>query len=208
MNTHADKSLKNKSLSANPTSFRHQGRESSFQFVDNRPESKAQKRLHEIANNSGIISQSRAVQMKITGPAVVQLNGEWQKFQKAVADGTMLIEVSDKHIKGNRKQRRMERKKGKRTATGPFSNQSQERVLQNAIAAVKNGTARFISGEGTDYTIEVDSEHGKHAPRQFNIHKGGGGANTRYIHQIYGESSQFNNPDNAEYSDSESETDD
>lgn len=59
-----------------------------------------------------------------------------------------------------------------------------------------------------DFTIEVDSEHGKHGARQFNIHKGGGGENTRYIHQIYGDSSQHDAPENAEYSDSESESDD
>ena len=207
MNTHADNIPKNKSQPSVSKGSQNRGSESTFQFVDKRPQSIAQKRLHEIANNNMEFNQLRAIQMMINGPIVVQLNGEWQKFQKAVAEGTMTLEVSDKHIKGNPKQRRMERKNGRRAATGPYSNQSQERVIQNAIAAVKNGTARFISSEGTDFTIEVDSEHGKHVPRQFNIHKGGGGANTRYIHQIYGESSQFNTPNNAEYSDSESETD-
>lgn len=205
---YADNIRKNqRQLSVNKGS-QNQGSKSTFQFMDNRQESIDQKRLHEISNNNKSTGQLMAIQMMINGPIVVQLNGEWQKFQKAVADGTVILEVSDKHIKGNPKQRRMERKNGRRAATGPYSNQSQERVIQNAIAAVKKGTARFISGEATDFTIEVDSEHGKHAPRQFNIHKGGGGANTRYIHQIYGESSQFDTPDNAEYSDSESETDD
>ncbi|MBV5313482.1 MAG: hypothetical protein JZU47_09310 [Prolixibacteraceae bacterium] len=208
MNTHADKTQENTNQSLiNKVSQKQSGIDSTFQFIDNRQESRDQKILHEIYNNEAI-TQLKAIQMMINGPIVVQLNGEWQKFQKAVADGTVILEVSDKHIKGKPKQRRMERKNGRRAATGPYSNQSQERVIQNAIAAVEKGTARFISSEGTDFTIEVDSEHGKHAPRQFNIHKGGGGANTRYIHQIYGESSQFNTPDNAEYSDSESEADD
>ena len=117
----------------------------------------------------------------------------------------MNIAISDKHIKGNQKIRRMERKGGRRKPTGPYSNQSQEQVLQHAIDAVKKGTARFISNDGRDFTIEVDSIHGAHPPRQFNIHSGGGSANTRYIHQIYGESSGFDTPDDAEYSDSEDE---
>jgi len=148
------------------------------------------------------------IQRMMNSSDTVQLNAEWQRFQKAVAEGKMTIEISPKHIKGNQKQKRMVRSGKSRKPIGPLSNQSQERVLQNAIAAVKNGTARFISSEETDFTIAVDSEHGIHGPRQFNIHKGGGSENTRFIHQIYGDSSQLEPPYNAEYSDSESDDDD
>lgn len=146
MNTHVDKTQDNKSRSlANIVSQRQSGGESAFQFVDNRPEAIAHRKLQEMSNNSPKAKQFRVIQRLMNGSNVVQLNAEWQKFQKAVAERTMTIEISNKHIKGNPKEKRMVRSGGKRKPTGPFSNQSQKKVLQNAIAAVRNGTARFIS---------------------------------------------------------------
>jgi hypothetical protein len=53
MNTHADKSQENKSQSvANGTPQKQGSSESTFQFVDNRPEAVTQRKLQEIANNS------------------------------------------------------------------------------------------------------------------------------------------------------------
>jgi len=209
MNTQADKTQENKSQSVANTSYQKQSSgKSTFQFVDNRPEAILQRKLQETTNNSPQVKQMRVIQRMMNNSIVVQLNGEWTKFQKAVDSGTITIEISAKQIKGNPKEKRMVRSGGRRSATGPVSNQSQERVLKNTIAAVRNGTARFISSTDTDFTIEVDSEHGKHGARQFNIHKGGGGENTRYIHQIYVDNSKFDTPEDAEYSDSESESDD
>lgn len=52
MNTHADKLLENKSQSvANVVSQKQNGGESTFQFLDNRPEAIAQRKLQEMANN-------------------------------------------------------------------------------------------------------------------------------------------------------------
>ena len=63
MNTHADKTQENKSQTvAAETSQMQSGGESTFQFVDNRPEVVAQRRLQEMANNSQQVSQLRAVQ--------------------------------------------------------------------------------------------------------------------------------------------------
>jgi hypothetical protein len=63
MNTHADKTQENKSQTvAAETSQMQSGGESTFQFVDNRPEAVAQRRLQEMANNSQQVSQLRAVQ--------------------------------------------------------------------------------------------------------------------------------------------------
>ena len=63
MNTHADKTQENKSqaVSAVDSQMQSSG-ESSFQFVDNRPEAVAQRKLQEIANNSPQVSQLRAFQ--------------------------------------------------------------------------------------------------------------------------------------------------
>ena len=53
MNTYTDKTQKNKSLSvANAVSQKQSISESAFQFVDNRPEVVAQRKLQEMANNS------------------------------------------------------------------------------------------------------------------------------------------------------------
>jgi hypothetical protein len=60
MNTHADKSQENKSQSvSNEVAQKQGGAESTFQFVDNRPEAVAQRKLQEMANNS-----PRALQLK------------------------------------------------------------------------------------------------------------------------------------------------
>ena len=61
MNTHADKSQENKSQSvANAISQKQNGSESTFQFVDNRPEAVAQRKRQEVANNSPQVKQLMA----------------------------------------------------------------------------------------------------------------------------------------------------
>jgi hypothetical protein len=63
MNTHADKTQENKSQSvANKVSPKQSGGESTFQFVDNRPEAVAKRKLQDMANNSPQVSQLRAFQ--------------------------------------------------------------------------------------------------------------------------------------------------
>lgn len=63
MNTHADKMQENKSQSvANEVSQKQSGSESTFQFVDNRPEAVAQRKLQEMANNSLQVHQVAQLQ--------------------------------------------------------------------------------------------------------------------------------------------------
>ncbi|MEM9276790.1 MAG: hypothetical protein AAGA80_28205, partial [Cyanobacteria bacterium P01_F01_bin.143] len=63
MNTHADKTQENKSQSvANAISQKKGSGESTFKFVDNRPEAIAQRKLQEMANNSPQVAQLRAFQ--------------------------------------------------------------------------------------------------------------------------------------------------
>lgn len=63
MNTYADKTQENKSQSlANKASHKQNGSKSTFQFVDNRPEAIAQRKLQEMANNSPKVSQLKAFQ--------------------------------------------------------------------------------------------------------------------------------------------------
>jgi hypothetical protein len=63
MNTHADKTQENKSQSvAHEISQKQSDSVSTFQFVDNRPEGFAQRKLQELANNSHHVSQLRAFQ--------------------------------------------------------------------------------------------------------------------------------------------------
>jgi hypothetical protein len=63
MNTHADKAQEDKSQSvSNGESQMQSGGESTFQFVDNRPEAVAQRKLQEMVNNSPQVKQLRAFQ--------------------------------------------------------------------------------------------------------------------------------------------------
>jgi hypothetical protein len=63
MHTHADKTQENKSQSvANTVPQKQNGGETTFQFVDNRPEAVTQRKSQEIANNSPQVSQLRASQ--------------------------------------------------------------------------------------------------------------------------------------------------
>jgi hypothetical protein len=63
MNTHADKTQENKSQSVSAVNSQMQsGGEPTFQFVDNRPEAVAQRKLQEMANNSPQVSQLRTFQ--------------------------------------------------------------------------------------------------------------------------------------------------
>lgn len=73
MNTFADKIQKNKRQSvANAVSQRPRGGESAFQFVDNRPETIAQRKMQEIANNSPRVKQTIQLRGKTT-ENVIQL---------------------------------------------------------------------------------------------------------------------------------------
>jgi hypothetical protein len=63
MSTHADKTQENKSQSiSNGESKMHSNGESTFQFVDNRSEATAQRKLQDMANESPHVSQLRALQ--------------------------------------------------------------------------------------------------------------------------------------------------
>ena len=74
MNTHADKTQENKSQSVSDgTSQIQGGGESTFQFVDNRPEAIAQRKLQEMANNSPQALQIKTIQdMAKNSPQVKQ----------------------------------------------------------------------------------------------------------------------------------------
>jgi hypothetical protein len=74
MNTHVDKTQENKSQAVtNAISQKQIGGESTFQFVDNRPETIAQRKLQEMANNSPQVSQLKAFQeMANNSPQVNQ----------------------------------------------------------------------------------------------------------------------------------------
>ena len=75
MNTHADKTQENKRQAvANSLPKQQISNESAFQFVDNRPEAIAQKKLQEAINNSPQVQQLRAYQeMANNSPHVKQL---------------------------------------------------------------------------------------------------------------------------------------
>ncbi|ALV06715.1 hypothetical protein DES44_2192 [Roseateles depolymerans] len=160
-----------------------------------------QRQMQMLADNSVRVGRSGQVQRLANHAGVAQLNQEWNTFQGQVANGEIVLVFKDKHVKGNNKAR-------KRRGQG-FSNQSQEAVLLHAIEAVKSGAATFLQMTNTNFVVEVDSKHGKHGPRKFNIHRGGGGsANERDIYQSSGDTYGDNEPNGNEYSDSDSDSED
>ncbi|AXT60942.1 hypothetical protein D1816_11480 [Aquimarina sp. AD10] len=86
MNTHADKTQEKKSQSVSIAGSQMQsGGESTFQFMDNRPEAIAQRKLHEMANNSPRVSQFRAFQKM----ANVNSLSEARKIQQGNIDASV-----------------------------------------------------------------------------------------------------------------------
>ncbi|MEP5340728.1 MAG: DUF4157 domain-containing protein [Algibacter sp.] len=73
MNTHADKTQENKSQSvASLVSQKQSMSESTFQFVDNRPEAVAQRKLQEMANNSPQVKQAAQLQAMVDNRSTQQ----------------------------------------------------------------------------------------------------------------------------------------
>jgi hypothetical protein len=86
MNNHADKTQENKSRSvANEASQKLSSCESAFQFVDNRPEAIALRKLQEMANNSHQARRLRAlIQRK---PKIERYQGKDDEFVAHVISG-------------------------------------------------------------------------------------------------------------------------
>lgn len=167
--------------------------------ASNSPRTMVQRQMQMLADNSVVVGRCGQVQRVANHGGVAQLNQEWTAFQGQVAKGDIVLVFKDKHVKGNNKAR-------KRRGQG-FSNQSQEAVLLHAIEAVKSGEAKFIQMTGANFVVEVDSKHGKHGPRKFNIHRGGGSsAKERDIYQSSGDTYGDNEPNGNEYSDSDSDS--
>ena len=88
MNTHADKKPKNKSQSvANAVSQKKRGSESPFQFVDNRPDAIAQRKLQEKTNYGPQANQLRVLQeISNNNPQTNHTAVLQTKFQPAIID--------------------------------------------------------------------------------------------------------------------------
>lgn len=85
MKTHADKTQENKCQTvANANSQKKSGSESTFQFVDNRPEAVAQRKLQAMADNSPQVKQLRAFE-------------DLTNNSKQVKQAAQLQAMADKH---------------------------------------------------------------------------------------------------------------
>jgi len=71
MNIHTDKSQESKSLSVASDYSKKKSDGSTYQFIDNRPETAAQRKLQEMANNSPQMKQLKAIQEKINNSSQV-----------------------------------------------------------------------------------------------------------------------------------------
>lgn len=92
MNTHVDKAQENKSQSvANGMSQMQSGGESAFQFVDNRPEAVAQRKLQEMANNSPQVKQLRAFQEIVDNYSAQQQQPIQKKENKTINNSSNAV---------------------------------------------------------------------------------------------------------------------
>jgi hypothetical protein len=98
MNTHTYKEQENKRHSAsNGEAQMLGGQRSTFQFVDNRPEAIAQRKLQEAANNSPQVKQFRAMQEGVNKSPQVQQTAHW----KAIMNGGTAAPIQQKKGDGN-----------------------------------------------------------------------------------------------------------
>jgi hypothetical protein len=86
MNTHADKTEEKKNQSAtNGNTQIKRGGELTYQFVDNRPEAVAQRKLQEMANNSPQVSQLRSLQLMANNSSQTKQLAQLQAVSNSVA---------------------------------------------------------------------------------------------------------------------------
>lgn len=94
MNTHADKAQENKSQAVAKSLPKLQSNgESTFQFVDNRPEAVAQRKLQKMANNSPQVSQLRAFQDMVNNSPQVNQAAQLQSMpdnHSALSNGQVI----------------------------------------------------------------------------------------------------------------------
>jgi hypothetical protein len=106
MNTHADKTQKNKSYSvANAFTQKQSGGKSTFQFVDNRPETIAQRKLQEMANNSRQSMQLKSFQKKANNIVTPNTSNEvvqMQKYYRWTSGKANVVECSKNAYKKSR----------------------------------------------------------------------------------------------------------
>lgn len=87
MNTHADQTQENKSQAVSAVDSQMQsGGESTFQFVDNRPEAVAQRKLQEMANNSPQVKQAAQLQAMADNHSAQQQQSIQKKENNGVSD--------------------------------------------------------------------------------------------------------------------------
>ncbi len=82
MNSHADKTQHNNKSVANEVSHRQSSGGSTFQFVDNRPETRQLRKVQEMANNSPRVKQLKAYQKTPNNPPQAQLAVQQHPIQK------------------------------------------------------------------------------------------------------------------------------
>ncbi|GEM_PF-5798499 len=93
MNVHADKTPENKSQAvANSLSKRQSNGKCTFEFVDNRPEAIAQRKVQEIANNSPRAMQLRTFQGMVNNHAIQQSQPIQQKENKKFQSDNIINE--------------------------------------------------------------------------------------------------------------------
>ena len=104
MNTHADKTSENKSkANANSLSKLQANRESSVQFIDNRPKAITQGEIHEMANNSPQVSQLRSFQeMANNSPQAKQTAQLRTKENNQSAQQQLPIQMFKSHPKSKK----------------------------------------------------------------------------------------------------------
>lgn len=87
MNTYADQKTEKKSpLTANNFSQKKEDDRSSFQFVDNRPQTVAQRKLQDLANNSPKVKQMKAYQEAANNGGAKQLRSFQSSIDKPVSE--------------------------------------------------------------------------------------------------------------------------
>lgn len=159
MHTHDNNTKENKSQSvSNGESLVESSGESTFQFVDNRPEAVAQRKLQEMANNSPHVSQLRTLQdMANNSPQTkqpIQMAGgkeNWDKLKSKISITSDPIKMAGEiaggktslNADGASMARRMDRK-DQIASTGLLYNPEK---IKNHLGKFADGAHAFITPE-------------------------------------------------------------
>jgi hypothetical protein len=175
MNTYADKKQENKSQSvANTVAQKRSGDESLFQFVDNRPEAFAQRKLQEMSTNSPRAIAQRKKTDSLFGPTSEGTAAQRREFDDLLSRGKQgklkdgEVELIHQPDVGPMSLPDLEQ------SLKPVSNSSATPVadaLDSKSASIRNGKVQMKGIDGSSDPTSIAQQVGQFRPQETRIQR-------------------------------------